>query len=271
MQNLQELSGYLQRCLRPKDNTEFYEGPFDLGIFNNLKQDALMIVPSEPVPPFKEMLFYEYVRIGASFLIKKAYKNLEWLNDDGSMSFTTNAEKNNSPMYRRLLPPPDESVDHTFIIGSVIKAIPNSNEQRYIEYGVRNGSNINSISNHVKQCYGVDIQSPSSTLSNNCTMTVCTTNKFSECALPSMTFNFAFVDADHKFESAYQDFVNLYKYIQPGGIIFLHDTYPCEKRLLEPGACNDCYKTPIEIKKNYPDIELVTLPLNPGITIIRKQ
>lgn len=266
MNDLQELSSYLRRCLRPTDHTEFYEGPFDLKTFNNLKQDGIMIVPNEPVPPFKEMLFYEYVKIGKNTLIKKAYKDLEWLNDDGTMTFTTNAVS----LYRRLLPPPDESVDHTFILSSIIKVIPESKQQNYIEYGVRDGSNINTISSCVKKCYGVDIQSSTSKLSSNCSMTVCSTNKFSDDALPLLTFNFAFVDADHKFESAYQDFKNLYKHIQPGGIIFLHDTYPCEKRLLDPGACNDCYKTPIAIKKKYPGIEMVTLPLNPGITIVRK-
>ena len=35
-------------------------------------------------------------------------------------------------------------------------------------------------------------------------------------------------------------------------------------------VCNDCYKTPIEIKNKYKNLEIITLPLNPGVTIIRK-
>lgn len=59
------------------------------------------------------------------------------------------------------------------------------------------------------------------------------------------------------------DFESIYLYIDQGGYIFLHDTYPCSKEFLDPNACNDCYQTPLLIKQKYKDnIEIITLPLN---------
>ena len=107
-------------------------------------------------------------------------------------------------------------------------------------------------------------------LPNNCEFFQMTTDKFSSNFLPSIKFNAAFIDADHSSISGFKDFENLYKFLQPGGYIFLHDTYPCVDYLLSPTFCNDCYKTPIKIKKTYSDIEILTFPFNPGLTIVRK-
>ena len=75
----------------------------------------------------------------------------------------------------------------------------------------------------------------------------------------------------HKSEQVVIDFEYLYKYIKTGGFIFLHDTYPCMIENLKPSACNDCYLSPIIIKQKYPLLEMLTLPINPGLTIIRKK
>lgn len=208
------------------------------------------------------------------YLIKKCYKNLHWLNDDGSFSFTNNQE----PLYRRLLPGSFnralETVDHTFIIKTIISYMKNKinyNNQKntYIEYGVRDASNLNQIIPIVDNTYGIDIIN-SKLHHNSCNFFTGSTDDFSLNHLPNIKFHFAFIDADHKFESCIKDFDNIFKYIQPGGFIFLHDTYPCNLQLLNPEFCNDCYKTPIMIKEKYPNIEILTIPLNPGLTIIRK-
>jgi hypothetical protein len=254
---------YLKRSIRPKNSSEFYETDvFDLIVFANMKQDGIMITKSSPP---KNLSFAEYVKVGSFYIIKKTFKNLEWLNNDNTFSFSNSS----GPIYRRLLPPPDESVNHALIIKSVLQENDPS-EKTYIEYGVRWGDNMSKISPLVKKSYGVDIQDPQS-IPENCLFYKCLTDEFSKKTLPDLKYHFAFIDADHKFESCFKDFQYIYEYLQPNGYIFLHDTYPCEERFLDPGACNDCYKTPIEIKKNYPNLEILTLPLNPGFTIIRKQ
>ena len=97
-----------------------------------------------------------------------------------------------------------------------------------------------------------------------------TTDTFSTNYLPNIEYHYAFIDADHKSKQVVIDFEYLYKYIKTGGFIFLHDTYPCMIENLLPAACNDCYLSPIVIKQRYPLIEILTLPINPGLTIIRK-
>lgn len=259
---MDSLIRYLKKSIKPKNSSEFYETDiFDLIVFANMKQDGIMITKS---PPPKNLSFAEYVKIGSFYIIKKTFKNLEWLNNDNTFSFSNSSE----PIYRRLLPPPDESVNHTLIIKSVIQENDPS-EKSYVEYGVRWGGNLSEISSLVKNSYGVDIQSPPS-IPVNAKFYKCFTDEFSQNILPNLKYHFAFIDADHKFESCFKDFQYIYKHLEPNGYIFLHDTYPCEERFLDPGACNDCYKTPIEIKRNYPNLEILTLPLNPGVTIIRK-
>ena len=254
---------YLKACLKPKDNTEFYQcQSFDPLIFSQMKQDAIMITNS---PPPDYLLLCEFVKVGQYYIIKKCFRDLAWLNTNGTFEWDTSQE----PLYRRLLPPPDESVDHPLIISNIIKESEPS-DKTYIEYGVRTGTTLNAIAPLVSKTFGVDIQENPYGVPSNCSFYKAFTNDFSMQILPTLQYQFAFVDADHKFESAFQDFQHLYRYIQPGGYVFLHDTYPCEKRFLDPGACNDCYKTPLAIKKAYPGIEILTLPLNPGVSIVRK-
>ena len=55
------------------------------------------------------------------------------------------------------------------------------------------------------------------------------------------------------------------------GFIFLHDTYPYDPIMFDAGQCNDVYKTALYIKQNLSkDFECLTLPFNPGVTIIKK-
>ena len=80
-----------------------------------------------------------------------------------------------------------------------------------------------------------------------------------------------FIDADHKFESSLSDFELILPYVNEDGLIFIHDTYPASVKWTNPGFCGDSYKTAEFIRKNYYDkCEILTLPLHPGISIIRK-
>lgn len=255
---------YLKESLNPQDSSEFIElDTFSPSAFSNLKQDGIMLLKNKPPP---HLSFCEYVQLTDDLhLVKKSFKNLEWLNDDGTFTW----DNTSTPLYRRLLPPPAETVNHPLLIFSIIYS-NNPTDKTYVEYGVRTGTTLRPMSTIVKQSFGVDIQD-TPVVPENCKFYKCQTDQFSTQILPNLTFHFAFIDADHKFESCMTDFDHIYKYIQPGGHIFLHDTYPCDERFLDEGACNDCYKTPIKIKEKYPNIELVTLPLNPGFTIIRKK
>lgn len=236
---------------------------FDKSKFDNLIQDGIMISGTQPTINDNSI---EYIKLGELYFCRKIYRELAWLNQE-----TENMEWDNTrtPLYRRIVPTPWETVDHGFIIEEIIKNVSDHTSKNYIEYGVRDGIILNRIAPLVKTAYGVDLN-PTNVEHDNIEFTQCYTDEYSINHLPSLEYYFAFIDADHKFESVNNDFMHIYKNIQSGGIIFLHDTYPCCEQMTSPMGSYNCYKTPIQIKKDYPGIEILTLPLNPGVTIIRK-
>jgi hypothetical protein len=262
--SLQDIISYITSCIQPRSNLEYNEiDTFDQTLYDNMKQDAILLVKNNTIPILKGR---DYLTINNNVILRKNYPlELEWLHKDGSIHFA----KNNDPIYMRLQPPPLETVNHTFLISKIISATNKKEDNAYIEYGVRSGENLETISKLVNRSYGVDIQAytPKSLNINFFKMS---TDAFSTSVLPHVTYDYAFIDADHTCSQVVIDFDYLYKYINKGGYIFLHDTYPCREDLLQPCYCNNCYLTPIKIREKYPDIEMITLPLNPGLTVIRK-
>jgi predicted O-methyltransferase YrrM len=172
------------------------------------------------------------------------------------------------PIYRRLLPPPAEVLDHVTIMKAIASTL--GSNINYLEYGVSTGHSLLNMAKVVHKAFGVDVvNNIRAQVPNNTEFFKMTTDRFSEEHVRDLEFSLCFIDADHAFSSAYKDFSNIIKYIKPGGYVFLHDTYPCAKEFLEPYLCNDCYKTPLQIKKDYPSLEVLTLPLQPGLTIVR--
>ena len=254
---------YLRDSIKPKNDSEFYSANnFDRSFFNLMKQDGFLIITNDGE---KIDTNIDWVKIGKNILCRKNFPNqIEWLNNDGTFSFDLTSE----PIYRRLVPPPWETVDHSYIISNIIIET-NGYDKNYIEFGVSKGDSIEIISDYVKNVYGVDV-TKYEPKNKNIHIYCMTTDKFSNDYLPDIKYDYAFIDADHSSKQAIIDFENIYKYINIGGFIFLHDTYPCRIENLLPNACNDCYKTPIYIKDKYPTIEIITIPINPGLTIIRK-
>jgi len=259
--------GYLVKSINPEstDNTELVlTDCFDADIFNTMKQDGIMMTTSTDNYPPSEV---DCVKVNTFLICRKNIPNqVAWLDQTTkNISFDTSR----TPIYRRLVPPPCETVDHTFLIKNIIYETGGKNKT-YIEYGVRGGENIEQIAPHVERAIGVDIFSYESKTQNVQTHSM-TTDDFSKYFLPTINFDYAFIDADHSSKQVLIDFDNLFKYINLGGYIFLHDTYPCEEFLLAPKFCNDCYLSPILIREKYPNVEILTIPLNPGLTIVRKK
>jgi len=250
-------------CYRAKNAKEFFIADhFEEKILKNMVQDGIMIVKNN-VKPSEIPKGIDYFQInGVTFLRNNSSLQLAWLKEDQTQCFTESRD----PLYRRI----EGMVDHPRIIYSLIRYNnATDNKQNYIEYGVRSGICIEQIARYVENAFGVDI-SEYKPKSKNIKFHCMTTDDFSEKHLPDITFNYAFIDADHASKQVLIDFEHIYKHIKKGGYIFLHDTYPYSEEYLQPGYCNDCYKTPLEIRKIYPDIEMLTFSLNPGLTIVHK-
>jgi hypothetical protein len=265
---------YLEKSYQNRDiilpNTQLPQIQ-SLNIYN-LVQDGLFILnkcDENIVENLKKKSLVEYVIIADYIIGRRTHRNIAWFDQETSqITFSTDPDL----IYRRLLPEhftpiKYETIDHTNVIKNIILSFSNCHDFTYLEFGVRDSITLNTIAPFIKTAIGVDIN-PFPIKHNNITPFIMTTDNFSNGNLKSYKIDIAFIDADHSSKSAYQDFQNILPHMNDGGLIFLHDTYPCESHFLDEKACHDCYKTPLLIKQIFPHLNILTIPLNPGLTIV---
>lgn len=156
-------------------------------------------------------------------------------------------------------------MNHSLVISTIIQSM--SNVKSYLELGIYEGETFEKIWPIVGQCVGVDTTDKRK-LKFKGTFHLCTTDEFFENNLEN--FDAIFIDADHEFEQVKKDFLNSLDVLNHNGIIFIHDTDPAHKKLIDPGYCGDSYKIVGWIHKVCSHIDCLTLPVcDPGLTIIR--
>ena len=171
-------------------------------------------------------------------------------------------------IHLRNVPPPLETFDHISLLAFFAGWI---RPERYLELGVRGGESFVRIAPFCTEAHGVDIEDIRFKLRKNMTFHKLSTDEYFEKVDNETQFDMVFIDADHSFEQSRKDVLNASKHIIVDGLIFLHDTYPYDPEMFKPELCNDGYKTPLWIKQNMiDDFEIVTLPFNPGLTILKK-
>lgn len=84
-------------------------------------------------------------------------------------------------------------------------------------------------------------------------------------------FDLIFIDGDHSKNAVREDFFGALSVINDEGIILLHDTYPVDSLATIQARCGDGYEAIWEISREVSDYELVTIPMHPGLTIVRKR
>lgn len=173
------------------------------------------------------------------------------------------------PIYLRSVPPPPETLDHPEFICNIFKWIK---PERYLELGVRDGTTFIPASKYCEKAIGVDaFNEPTFPLQPNMEFHRVMTDNYFASLGPDDIFDAVFIDADHSHEQSLKDFLNVKDRVIEDGFVFFHDTYPYDPSMFHPLACNDCYKTALYIKQNLiDDFEVLTLPINPGLTIVKK-
>jgi predicted O-methyltransferase YrrM len=173
-----------------------------------------------------------------------------------------------NPMHLRSIPPPAETFNHPEFLEVIIKWI---RPERYLELGVRDGRNFLKIAPYCSTAIGVDISPIPFNLHQNMEFHQMTTDEYFNNLHPDVKFDIVFIDADHSHEQSLKDFLNVKDRVIDDGFIFFHDTYPYDPTYFSPDACNDCYRTALYIKQNFiDDFEILTLPINPGVTMVKK-
>ena len=155
-----------------------------------------------------------------------------------------------------------------FIISEIIKQCRYTS---YLEIGIRDGINFNSIASlpSIKTAVAVDIdKNIPVTASEVIEKYICTSNDF--FSINKKSFDVIFIDADHNIESAKNDLINSLKVLNPLGVIFLHDTDPRDEDLLHEYKCSNSYLIN-DYLRTRSDLSFVTLPVHiEGITIVRR-
>ena len=63
-------------------------------------------------------------------------------------------------------------------------------------------------------------------------------------------FGLIYIDGDHRSEQVRKDLINSLLYLQPGGVIVMHDIAPRNREQIDPRSSGDAFKVFIEIQRN---------------------
>ena len=184
----------------------------------------------------------------------------------------------NVPLYKRNEPKNGKlSLNHIEFIEYFVRLLK---PRKFLELGVQFGEcTINLIDLIPDTYYGVDILQNENIdyfikNKNNFEFYNSTTDDFFNYLNKNnkkLNIDMAFIDACHSHEASYKDFLNVKEHLNDDGIIFFHDTYPASEYWTHKDLCNDCYKTSEIIRKYHNnEFEIITFPINPGISIARK-
>jgi len=184
----------------------------------------------------------------------------------------------NSPVYLRNIPKMYKlTLDHIEMIEYYTRLIkPN----HFMELGVQFGEATRKIIPHVHgMYYAVDIERSDNIdyferEYTNFKFSKMTTDDFfadlKEKGI-NLGLEMAFIDACHTHEATYRDFLNVRDHLVNDGIIFMHDMYPKNLESSDHGLSGDCYKTAEKIRlEHHHEFEIITIPVEPGLSILRK-
>ena len=155
--------------------------------------------------------------------------------------------------------------------------LPNFLPTISVEVGVAEGESTNIVSKFSTKVFSIDMDSSCAAKVSHL-KNVNFVNSDSWSALDALAIDysngvdFCFIDGNHTAEIAYGDFVRAYKLMSNRGIILLHDTYPKSEAYVseENQWCGSAFKVPDTIRKDYPDLDVFTFPIHPGLTLVQK-
>lgn len=160
---------------------------------------------------------------------------------------------------------PIEKYNHSDLVTELVKQL---NCSTYLELGVYDGTTLSKVNNYVDRLISVDIKDIRKEKVGEFHLT--TTDNFFESFTDKV--DVVFIDADHNFESVKKDFNNSIKLLNPLGMIILHDTDPYKEEYLAPNFCGDSYKMIDWLRENYPELDVITLPITEaGLTLVKRR
>jgi len=270
---------YLVEALNPKilnttgffseysttQNTDVYDliisHDLDLGLYDKLNYDGLYIFCAL----FDNVYDYEFIYYAGFYLLKKSnYLPYYLLNEVEKMKYDKHdpiigrnfgGRFNIRPHYG-----PYEIVDHPSIIKELCIEYC---IQSYLELGIRGSPISGLLKGIVPKICGVDIALNTNFEGDFYHMS---TDQFFE--QNQNKFDMVFIDACHNIDFVIRDVMNSIKILTNNGLILLHDTYPVTREMTSPSLCSNSYLIVGFLKTKCKKIELINLPISPGLCII---
>lgn len=142
----------------------------------------------------------------------------------------------------------------------------------YLELGVYKGWVINRINKLADSSIAVDIdKNAANYLDKKIIFYNMTTEKYYNFIKNKGEFiDLLFIDAAHDYNNLKADFNNYYNLVNDGGYILIHDTFPLNNKHTESGYSGDGYRFIDELIKTE-KLEILTIAIPPGLTIVRKK
>jgi len=143
--------------------------------------------------------------------------------------------------------------------------------ERYLEVGIYQNQCLNVVAPFCKEVYAVDILLRNPNLHENVKFFLKDSDTFFQELDKSICFDLVFIDGSHSHEQSLRDFLNVKDRVIEDGFILMHDSYPFDLGWTSIELCGEVFKTMEYIKKNfYRDFEILTLPIHPGLSLIKK-
>jgi predicted O-methyltransferase YrrM len=149
----------------------------------------------------------------------------------------------------------------------------------YVELGIFMGQTLNRVAQHVGEGYAVDVEDRCNNIVDKQKIRSFkeTTNKFADRWRLEINkpIDLIFIDADHSRDAVFCDVKNFWPYlVADTGLMLLHDMWPPTKALTTSVRCGNAYESKNDIMDFIgigKDAEIITLPVQYGLTIIRKK
>jgi predicted O-methyltransferase YrrM len=168
----------------------------------------------------------------------------------------------------------DGKLDHEWYYDFLTILLSILKPKVYVELGLGYGTMFNRVSSKIPNAIGVDMDKDvlSVILEKDKVIIGSTDEALIELKNKNIEIDFLFIDADHSKEQSKKDFLNYFGLVSDHGIIIFHDTHPKSEQFFASNRCGDCYAMIMDLQKQYIDnVEMITIPLHPGLTICRKR
>lgn len=167
----------------------------------------------------------------------------------------------------------DDAMAHRRLLPLLVELL---GTESYLELGVAAGDSLRPVLAAAPPTFravAVDVE-PINVSDSRVAIFHGTTAEFfaTEAARLDRQYDLVLIDAEHGETAVWADLRAVLPYVCEQGVICLHDTFPLTPALTSEDTCRDTWRVAEALgARTFLELEAMTLPVSPGITLIRKR